>query len=150
MSRKIFFFNEQVNFVLKNKGKIRWWISEVIRAEGEKRGIINFIFCNDIYLSGLNETYLKHTTLTDIITFPFTESGRNIAGDIYISIERVRENAILFNQLFEDEINRVIIHGILHLLGYKDKTKKEKLLMRTKEDYYLMTSPPAPPLQGEG
>lgn len=101
------------------------------------QGDINFIFCDDAYLSELNLSYLNHTTLTDIITFDYTDEGI-ISGDIYISIERVKENALLYSKTFQDELNRIIIHGVLHLLGNKDKKPKDKAMMRKKEDECLL------------
>jgi probable rRNA maturation factor len=98
---------------------------------------INYIFCSDSYLLSLNKGFLKHNTLTDIITFDNSEGTGSMEGEIYISIERVKENATKYDVSFEDELNRVMIHGILHLLGYKDKKPSEKALMRKKEEAYL-------------
>ena len=98
---------------------------------------INFIFCTDEYLGELNKIWLHHSTLTDIITFPFSEQEDTISGDIYISIERVQENARTFGDPAEKELKRVMIHGVLHLIGYKDKSPGEKKKMRQKENYYL-------------
>ena len=97
---------------------------------------LNFIFCDDEFLFEINNTYLRRDSLTDIITFDYSNKN-NISGDIFISIDRVKANALSFNESFEDELKRVIIHGVLHLLGYKDKSKKEKKIMREKEDFYL-------------
>jgi len=97
---------------------------------------LNYIFCSDTYLHKINLEYLKHDTLTDIITFDYSEK-KQISGDIFISIDRIKENAPKFNQSTDIELNRVLIHGVLHLLGYKDKTPKEKETMRAKEDFYL-------------
>lgn len=134
----ITFFNEEIVFILKNKQVLKDWISQVISAEKRKKGEISFIFCNDEYLSKINIQYLNHDTLTDIITFDNTEDYQGkISGDIFISIERVKENAEKLNISFVNELNRVMIHGVLHLLGYKDKTKAEKAQMRQKEDYCL-------------
>jgi len=130
-------FNFQ-NIALKlNKRQLlRSWIKEVIASEGHKAGEINYIFCNDENLSELNINYLKHNTLTDIITFDYTE--RNIiSGDIFISVERVCENAKKFDKKFYDELNRVMIHGVLHLAGYKDKDERNIKEMRQKEDECL-------------
>ena len=138
MNPTIRFFSEEVDFVLKGRIKRGKWIADVIRTESKRPGSINIIFCSDIYLSELNKAYLDHTTLTDIITFPFTEESDKISGDIFISIERIRENAARFLQSAEDELNRVMVHGVLHLLGYKDKSKNDKSLMTAKEDYYLL------------
>ena len=107
-----------------------------MHAEGKKTGAVNFIFCDDNTLHQLNVSYLKHDTLTDILTFDFSE-GFSVSGDIYISTDRVKENAKLFSQDFNQEIHRVIIHGILHLCGYKDESKNEKATMTEKENFYL-------------
>jgi len=109
----------------------------VIREENYSRLSINYIFCTDEYLSELNNKYLHHNTFTDILTFPDYSNPRKISGDIYISIERIRENAEKFQQPFSRELARVMVHGALHLLGYKDKTAKEREEMTWKEDYYL-------------
>ena len=107
-----------------------------VKKEGYAAHYIQFVFCSDVYLLELNQQYLHHDTLTDIITFDYRE-GKKISGDIFISIDRVRENAGKFNVLFKEELHRVMIHGILHLCGYKDKDKKSKMLMTEKEDFYL-------------
>ena len=126
-------FNSETSFTPKNQNKLAEWISNVILSEGFEVGEINYIFCDDIYLHKINQEFLKHDTYTDIISFDYT-LGKEVGGDIFISIERVLENAEKFNEVFETELHRVMIHGILHFMGYKDKTKKEKTLMRTKED----------------
>ena len=126
-------FNSETSFTLKNQKKLVKWISDVISSEGFHVGEINYIFCNDSYLNKINQEFLNHDTFTDIISFDYT-LGKEVGGDIFISIERVLENAEKFNEVFENELYRVMIHGILHFMGYKDKTKKEKTLMRTKED----------------
>lgn len=123
-------------FVLKNKLKIRNWIKGIALAEKKQVGDISYVFCNDAYLGKMNEQYLKHYTLTDIITFDYTVTGI-ITGDIFISVERVKENADKYKVSFENELSRVMAHGILHLIGYKDKSKEEKAIMREKEDFYL-------------
>ena len=126
-------FNSETSFTLKNQKKLVKWISDVISSEGFQVGEINYIFCNDSYLNKINQEFLNHDTFTDIISFDYT-LGKEVGGDIFISIERVLENAEKFNEVFENELHRVMIHGVLHFMGYKDKTKKEKTLMRTKED----------------
>ena len=126
-------FNSETSFTLKNHKKLVKWIGDVISSEGFQVGEINYIFCNDSYLNKINQEFLNHDTFTDIISFDYT-LGKEVGGDIFISIERVLENAEKFNEVFENELHRVMIHGILHFMGYKDKTKKEKTLMRTKED----------------
>ena len=131
-------FNSETSFTLKNQKKLVKWISDVISSEGFQVGEINYIFCNDSYLNKINQEFLNHDTFTDIISFDYT-LGKEAGGDIFISIERVLENAEKFNEVFENELYRVMIHGILHFMGYKDKTKKEKTLMRTKEDENIFT-----------
>jgi len=131
-------FNSETSFTLKNQKKLVKWISDVISSEGFQVGEINYIFCNDSYLNKINQEFLNHDTFTDIISFDYT-LGKEVGGDIFISIERVLENAEKFNEVFENELYRVMIHGILHFMGYKDKTKKEKTLMRTKENENIFT-----------
>ena len=126
-------FNSETSFTLKNQKKLVKWIGDVISSEGFQVGEINYIFCDDSYLNKINQEFLNHDTFTDIISFDYT-LGKEVGGDIFISIERVLENAEEFNEVFENELHRVMIHGILHFIGYKDKTKKDKTLMRTKED----------------
>lgn len=129
-------FNYETDFKLKERQKFSKWISNVIFLEGFKEGDISYVFCNDEYLHKLNVEFLKHDTLTDIISFDYS-IGKIIQGDIFISIERVEENAREFNNSFDKELQRVIIHGILHYCGYKDKTKVDQKLMREKENHYL-------------
>lgn len=126
-------FNSETSFTLKNQKKLVKWIGDVISSEGFQVGEINYIFCDDSYLNKINQEFLNHDAFTDIISFDYT-LGKEVGGDIFISIERVLENAEKFNEVFENELHRVMIHGILHFIGYKDKTKKDKTLMRTKED----------------
>jgi rRNA maturation RNase YbeY len=133
----VFFFEENIKFKPKNKSTLREWIKSTIIAEGYKLKELNYIFCSDSYLIELNRQYLNHDTYTDIITFDNSETEGTITGDIFISIERIRENAVKFSGNDVDELHRVIIHGALHLLGYKDKTKADKELMTQKEDFYL-------------
>ena len=118
---------------LKNNKK---WIKKVIYSEKKIVGDIVFVFCNDDYLIEKNIQFLKHNTLTDVITFDYCENEK-ISGDILISVNRVIENSKLFNVTFSKELDRVMVHGLLHLLGYKDKTKKDSKLMRLKEDFYI-------------
>ena len=136
----ISFNTVDIKFTLRNKLKIRNWINAVISSEGKKTGDVAYVFCSDDYLGDMNEKYLNHRTLTDIITFDYSEKGK-LSGDIFISIERVRENAVEFKVKEEAELARVMVHGILHLSGYKDKTPEEKTLMREKENYYLLSCP---------
>lgn len=139
--KAIYFFNEGVTYVLRNKKKTRKWIISALASEKYVPENINYVFCSDQYLHTTNVTYLKHDTYTDIITFDTSENADEISGDIFISIDRVKDNARIFNVPFEMELKRVMMHGILHLIGYKDKSKKEKELMRAKEDYYLSLLP---------
>ncbi len=130
------FFSEEIDFQLQKPTKIKHWIKSVIQAEGRNLESINFIFCSDEYLLSKNIEYLNHNTLTDIITFDTSES-ESIEGDIFISIDRVTDNAEKLNIPFRDELDRVLIHGVLHLIGYGDKGGEQKELMRKKEDSYL-------------
>lgn len=129
-------FNNEIDFKLKNSIDIANWISQTIENEQFKLEEVNFIFCSDEQLLQKNIEFLNHDTLTDIISFDYTV-GKIISGDIFISIDRVLENATSFSVSFDDELHRVMIHGILHYCGYNDKTDGEKKLMRSKEDYYL-------------
>ena len=129
------FFSE-TTFNLKNPEKVASWISVIISNENLEEGELSYIFCDDEYLNKLNVEFLKHDTLTDIISFD-NSLGNQINGDIFISVERVKENASKFNTTFENELHRVIIHGVLHYCGYKDKTKKDADLMRVKENKAL-------------
>jgi len=129
-------FNYEIDFELENSEELKSWISKVILEENCNEGDINYIFCSDEYLHKINVEFLDHDTLTDIISFDYSV-GKELHGDIYISVDRVTENASEYGTKFNDELDRVIIHGILHYCGYKDKTKDEENLMRSKEDYYL-------------
>lgn len=130
-------FNYETDFTLTEEQNIKEWIQSIIEDHEFKLGEINYIFCNDTYLHKLNVEFLQHNTLTDIISFDYT-LGKIINGDIYISVERVKENAQEFNTTFDDELHRVIIHGVLHYLGYKDKKEIEKTEMRNKENECLI------------
>ena len=129
------FFSE-TTFNLQNPEKVANWISIIISNENLEEGEISYIFCDDEYLHKLNVEFLKHDTLTDIISFD-NSLGNQINGEIFISIQRVKENASTFNTTFENELHRVIIHGVLHYCGYKDKTKEDADLMRVKENKAL-------------
>lgn len=133
----IHFFSEDISFTFPEKLVVRSWINETIRSENYKLGELNFIFCSDEYLLKINQEYLNHGTYTDIVTFDNSETPGTIVGDIFISIDRIRENAEKFKVTPRDELHRVVIHGTLHLLGYTDKNKKSKSLMTEKEDEYL-------------
>lgn len=126
-------FDYETDFKINNEDEFSNWISEVITSESYVLGEINYVFCDDAYLHKINVEYLNHDTLTDIITFD-NSIGKMIHSDIVISVERVTDNAKDFNVSFEEELKRVIIHGVLHLCGYKDKSKEEDALMRQKEN----------------
>jgi probable rRNA maturation factor len=126
-------FNYESEFTIDNEEAIATWLSAVILSENKNEGEINYIFCDDEYLHKINLEYLNHDTLTDIISFDYT-MGNEISGDIFVSIERVLDNAKDYNTLFEDELKRVLVHGILHYCGYKDKSEDDEVLMRNKED----------------
>lgn len=136
MSSSINFHSEEVDFHLVNEKKTIKWIKDSIKNETKNVGEISYIFCTDEYLHKMNLEYLNHDTFTDIITFDYTEENI-VSGDIFISIDRIKENATKFKTVFENELSRVIIHGVLHLMGYKDKSAQEKEQMRSKEDFYL-------------
>lgn len=129
-------FNSINDFILDDKCSLSDWLKSVIQAEGKDVGEVVFIFCNDDYLHDLNVRYLSHDTLTDVISFDYT-SGNIISGDIFISVERVRDNSQDFDVDFSNELNRVMVHGILHFCGYKDKSDVESENMRVKENLYL-------------
>lgn len=132
----ISFQNQSISFKLKEKTRLKAWIKTVTEKEKHRLGDINYIFCSDDELLEINIQHLNHTTYTDIITFDYTE-GNKISSDIFISIDRVEENAKKFKVSFEEELHRVMIHGILHLCGYKDKSKADAELMRKKENASL-------------
>ena len=126
-------FNYELDFKLEDEAIYSDWLSKVISSEMKSEGEINYIFCDDDYLVEINQQYLNHDTLTDIISFDYS-IGKELHGDIYISIERVRENAVDFNESFEEELKRVLVHGVLHYCGYKDKSEEDEKLMRQKEE----------------
>ncbi|MBI9054724.1 MAG: rRNA maturation RNase YbeY [Bacteroidales bacterium] len=130
------FYTEQTSYNLKNKIKVKNWIKNSISNENALAGDINIILTSDSYLLKINKEYLKHNYYTDIITFNYCE-GNIINGDIYISVDTVQNNSELFNVSFIDELHRVIIHGILHLIGFDDKNDDQKKVMREKENEYL-------------
>ncbi|MBC7746333.1 MAG: rRNA maturation RNase YbeY [Flavobacterium sp.] len=132
------YFFENISFKIKQKKNLRNWICQTIASEGYGLEQVNFIFCNDDYLTNINVNYLKHNTLTDIITFDNSNTTKQVSGDIFISIERVIENSRIFKVKKRDELHRVMIHGVLHLLNYNDKSTKSKKTMTEKENFYLM------------
>jgi probable rRNA maturation factor len=138
---QINFFFEDVSFLLKNKKNLKLWIAHASAAEGYSINNLNFVFCSDDFLLKMNKQYLDHDFFTDIITFDTRDSddltNKNISGDFFISYERILENASVFKKLISTELHRVMIHGVLHLIGYDDKKVSLKKLMSKKEDFYL-------------
>lgn len=139
--KSINFYTEDTGFVLKRKNVCRTWLESIVQKEGMVVNNVNFIFCSDNYLHNVNVEYLNHDTFTDVITFPYAEFPDPIESDIFISSERCKANAKLFGVSFNNEIHRVMAHGLLHLLGYDDITKEQKIEMSKKEDYYLSLRP---------
>jgi probable rRNA maturation factor len=129
-------FNYETDFTLDNEEAIATWLSNVITSENKKEGEINYVFCDDEYLHKINLEYLNHDTLTDIISFDYS-LGNELNGDIFVSVERVQDNANDFKVSFDEELKRVLVHGILHYCGYKDKSEADETLMRSKEDEKL-------------
>ncbi|MBS9768697.1 MAG: rRNA maturation RNase YbeY [Flavobacteriaceae bacterium] len=129
-------FNYETDIVLENEEKATQWIADCISMYDKKEGEINYIFCDDEYLYKLNQEFLQHDTLTDIISFDYT-MGNLISGDIFISVDRVRENAVQFGEGFHRELHRVMIHGVLHYIGFKDKAEEDKKQMRLEEEKCL-------------
>lgn len=130
------FYFEDTDFKLRHKTRIKEWLRLVAESEVFTLGNISVILCSDNYILDINQKYLQHDYFTDIITFDYSEGGR-ISGDLFISVDSVRENSVEYGTEFEDELHRVIVHGILHLIGYDDHTEDEIKTMRSKEDYYL-------------
>ena len=126
-------FNYETDFELSDETAISDWLSQVIVSESKKEGDINYIFCDDEYLHKINVEYLDHDTLTDIISFDYSV-GNELHGDIFVSVERVADNAKDFEVSFDEELKRVLVHGILHYAGYKDKSEEDELKMRQKEE----------------
>jgi probable rRNA maturation factor len=129
-------FNYESDFTLDNEEAIATWLSAVIVSENKSEGEINYIFCDDEYLHKINVEYLDHDTLTDVISFDYT-MGNEISGDVFVSAERVLDNSKDYNTSFDDELNRVLVHGLLHYCGYKDKSEADEALMRSKEEEKL-------------
>ena len=132
---KVIYNIEDVDFQLVSQNLVSSWIEKTIETEGATLGAVSYIFCSDDYLHQMNVEYLNHDTLTDVITFPYNDNP--IEGDIFISIDRVKDNAQDLNIAFNDELHRVMIHGVLHLCGYSDETDEQEAEMRRKEDEYL-------------
>tara|TARA_R110002020_G_scaffold123119_9_gene279264 strand:- start:1058 stop:1483 length:426 start_codon:yes stop_codon:yes gene_type:complete len=131
------FFTEEVSFSLKEKRKRKSWLKKIAESENHKIEELNYVFCSDEYLLNINVEYLDHDTYTDIITFDISEEEGIIEGDVFISIDRVKENSQTLKVAEEKELSRVISHGLFHLLGYKDKSKAEANLMRSKEEFAI-------------
>ena len=136
----IAFHSEGIDIKTLNLKRVSDWLSQTIRKEQKEIGNLNFVFSSDEYLLSMNQEYLNHDTYTDVITFNYVENNL-ISGDIFISAERVKENALLYSSNFTDELHRVIVHGVLHLIGYNDKTDREAQEIRAKEDFYLTLRP---------
>ena len=132
-------FHYTNSFTLKNKRKIKNWLKEIIADEKKKVGDINYIFCSKQYMKKINNNYLAKNYDTDVISFDFSIDNK-ISGDIYVSSETVKKNSIIFNVSFNNELKRVIVHGLLHLLNYNDKSKQEQKIMREKENFYINLS----------
>ena len=133
---KIDFYYEDCSFVYKGKIATRNWINRAVKENNKQLGAISIIFCSDNYLLKINQDYLNHDYFTDIITFDYCE-GNSVSGDLFISIDMIRTNAEKFGVEFIDELHRVIIHGVMHLVGFKDKTEEEAQTMRAQENYWL-------------
>jgi rRNA maturation RNase YbeY len=134
--QNITFNFEDVSPFLKNRGNLRLWLNAAAKREKQKIGAVNYIFCSDKHLLSINKQYLNHNYFTDVITFQYDDS-EGVSGDIFISYDRIKENAKEFNQSISNELHRVMLHGLLHLLGYKDKNTEQQKVMKSKEDFYL-------------
>ena len=134
----IIFFNEDIDFKFQGKNNFKVWLKKVADKEGFKIKDLNYIFCSDEYLHKINVDYLDHDTFTDIITFDNSEADNIIEGDIFISVERVKENSLTLNTVFDEELKRVIVHGLLHLCGYDDRSIEDKYEMRRLESEYIL------------
>ena len=132
----ISYYYEDTKFVFKGRQRNNRWLRLVAESEIRRMGDLSIVFCSDNYILDMNIKYLQHDYFTDIITFDYCE-GEKISGDLFISVDSVRENALLYGATFEEELNRVMVHGVLHLIGYDDHTKAEQKTMREKENYYL-------------
>lgn len=135
---KINFFSENIPFTLSNKTLVRSWLLKCAKSEKQTISELNYIFCSDNYLKKINKQFLNHNYFTDVITFPTSApNAKTISGDIFISIDRVRDNSKTYGVRVNDELHRVMVHGLLHLCGYGDKTAAEEKVMREKEGFYL-------------
>ena len=136
----ISYYNEDIVFRFKGRALNNRWLRMVAESEIRRVGDLSIIFCSDNYILDVNMRYLQHDYFTDIITFDYCE-GNVLSGDLFISVDSVRENAVLYGAEFEDELNRVMVHGLLHLIGYDDHTEEDIAVMRAKENYYLSQRP---------
>ena len=134
--QNITFNFEDLSSFLKNRGNLRLWLNAAAKKEKQKINAVNYIFCSDKHLLAINKQYLNHNYFTDVITFQY-EDSEGVSGDIFISYDRIKENAKEFNQSVSNELHRVMVHGLLHLLGYKDKNTEQQKVMKSKEDFYL-------------
>ncbi|MBN2745312.1 MAG: rRNA maturation RNase YbeY [Bacteroidales bacterium] len=141
MSGKINFYYEDTDFEILNSIFVQKWLFDVLESKSYQPSKINYIFCSDVYLLKINLQFLNHDYYTDIITFPYSSNPKGLVSDIFVSIDRVRENATNFDHSFTDELHRVMVHGILHLIGFDDHADEDKTLMRKMEDYYLNLRP---------
>lgn len=132
----VLYFFEDTNFKFNRRRLTSQWLKFTAESEIKRIGQVNIIFCSDNYILDINQKYLQHDYFTDIITFDYCE-GKTLSGDLFISVDTVRENAIFYGTEFDDELNRVIVHGLLHLIGYDDHSEEDQKTMRSKEDYYL-------------
>lgn len=132
----ISYFFEDTAFIYKGKARNNRWLKLVAESEIRRIGEVNIIFCSDRYILDINLRYLQHDYFTDIITFDYCE-GEKLSGDLFISVDSVRENAVFYGTEFDEELHRVIVHGLLHLIGYDDHSEEDKKTMRSKENYYL-------------
>ncbi|MCS7077820.1 MAG: rRNA maturation RNase YbeY [Bacteroidia bacterium] len=137
MKRVTFHTIDRINFRLRHVSKIRSWLEECAKQEGKEIVSLVYVFCNDEYLLSLNQKFLNHDTYTDIITFDYSQQDK-IIGEAYLSIERIKENAVIYKVSFQNELLRVLVHGLLHLCGYKDKTNSQCRLIRNKENEKIL------------
>lgn len=136
MNSSIHFHSECISFALKQKKQAKNWIKTIAESFKKEIDFINFIFCSDNYLKEINHKHLNHNYFTDIVTFNYNSENK-ISGDLFLSIDRIRENAKTYQVTFEEELHRVMCHGILHLIGFNDKTASEQKIMREKENFCL-------------
>ena len=137
---KVFFYPADRATRLKNRSSVKKLVIYLFKNEKIPLNEVSYIFCSDDYLLAINKNYLNHNSLTDVITFPLSTDGGPVSGEIYLSVDRIKENAKTYDVLYENELLRVILHGALHLCGYNDKNSQERRKMRNKEDFYLKTT----------